>query len=217
MIDGPRLKPTNGGAPKSLVVFLHGYGADGNDLIDIGRHWAGAMPETAFVSPHAPEPCAEAPMGRQWFALTLRDEAELLRGVTKAAPVLDAFLDEEMKRYGLTADKVALCGFSQGTMMALYVGPRRSQQIAGIVGYSGVLAAPERLKIDAKTRPPVLLVHGAEDPLIPAPAIYEAAQGLGGASFEVEWHIRPDLQQGIDGEGLELGAAFLRRVLYRGR
>jgi len=212
MIDGPRLKPASGGPARSLVVFLHGYGADGNDLVDIGRHWAAVLPDTAFVSPHAPEPCAEAPGGRQWFPLTMRDEAELWRGVTKAAPVLDRFLDEEMKRYQLPPEKLALCGFSQGTMMALYAGPRRSQQIAGIVGYSGVLAAPERLPDEVRSKPPVLLVHGAEDPLIPAAAIYQAAQGLGAAALEVEWHIRPELQHGIDGEGLELGAGFLRRV-----
>jgi len=97
--------------------------------------------------------------------------------------------------------------------MALYVGPRRSRPIAGIVGYSGVLAGPDRLKAEAKSKPPVLLVHGAEDPLIPAGAILQAAQGLGAASIDVEWHVRPDLQHGIDGEGLNLGAGFLRRVL----
>jgi phospholipase/carboxylesterase len=213
MIDGPRLKPASGAPAKSLVIFLHGYGADGSDLIDIGRHWAEVLPDTAFVSPHAPEPCAEAPGGRQWFGLTMRDEAELWRGVTKAAPTLDAFLEEEIKRYALVPEKVALCGFSQGTMMALYVGPRRSRPIAGIVGYSGVLAGPDRLKAEAKSKPPVLLVHGAEDPLIPAGAILQAAQGLGAASIDVEWHVRPDLQHGIDGEGLNLGAGFLRRVL----
>ena len=213
MIDGPRLKPASGGAARSLVVFLHGYGADGNDLIDLGRHWAAVLPNTAFASPHAPERCAEAPSGRQWFPMSMRDPEELWRGVTKAAPALEEFLDAELKRLSLSADRLALCGFSQGTMMALHLGPRRIDQIAGIVGYSGLVAGPEHLKADLQSMPPVLLVHGADDPLIPAVALHQAANELGAVSIDVEWHIRPGLQHGIDAEGLELGAAFLTRVL----
>ena len=84
-LDGPRLEPTSGQA-KRLVVFLHGYGADGNDLIDIGRAWQGLLPDAAFVSPHAPEPCGQAPTGRQWFSLTFRDDNERWIGANKAAP-----------------------------------------------------------------------------------------------------------------------------------
>jgi phospholipase/carboxylesterase len=212
-LDGPRLGPASGGAAKSLVVFLHGYGADGNDLIDIGRHWAPELPDTAFASPHAPEPCAEAPVGRQWFGLTMRDPGEIWRGVTKARPVLDQFLDAELARLSLPPERLALVGFSQGTMMALHVAPRRQAPIAGIVGYSGLLAGPERLPGEIVSRPPVLLVHGSDDPLIPAAAILQASSALGAVSVEVEWHIRPGLQHGIDPEGLDLGAAFLRTVL----
>jgi phospholipase/carboxylesterase len=210
MIDGPRVKPASGGAAKSLVVFLHGYGADGNDLIDIGRHWAPRLPDTAFVSPHAPERCAEAPMGRQWFGLTMRDPDEIWRGVSKAAPALDTFLDAELTRLSLPPDRLALVGFSQGTMMALHVAPRRIDQIAGVVGYSGLLAGPEHLAGDLQSMPPVLLIHGADDPLIPAVALNQAAGELGAAGIDVEWHIRPGLPHGIDQEGLELGGAFLR-------
>jgi phospholipase/carboxylesterase len=213
MIDGPRLKPASGGKAKSLVVFLHGYGADGNDLIDIGRHWAPMLPDTAFVSPHAPEPCGEAPVGRQWFPLSMRDPDELWQGVSRAAAPLNEFLDAELQRWSLTEDRMALVGFSQGTMMALHAGPRRLYPMAGIVGYSGLLAGPEHLEHDIEAAPPVLLVHGAEDPLIPAVALHHAASELGAASFDVEWHIRPGLQHGIDPEGLALGAAFLKRTL----
>ena len=120
-LDGPRLEP-RGGDAKRLVVFLHGYGADGNDLIDIGRAWQEMLPDTAFVSPHAPEPCGQAPVGKQWFALTFRDPDERWVGVNKAAPALDAFLDNELERWKLPPTALALVGFSQGTMMALHVG-----------------------------------------------------------------------------------------------
>ena len=213
MIDGPRIQPAGKGPAKNLVVFLHGYGADGNDLIDIGRIWAPLMPETAFVSPHAPDPCAEAPVGRQWFPLAGVDPVKLREGVLRAAPALDAFLDAELVRHKLTDDRLALVGFSQGTMMALHVAPRRPKAIAGIVGYSGLLPGPEYLKAEVKQRPPVLLVHGDADPLIPSLALYAAARVLGDAGFQAEWHMRPGLEHGIDQEGLDLGAAFLRRVL----
>ena len=125
LLDGPRLPPAAGGAPRQLVVFLHGYGADGNDLIGLGREWAKLLPHAAFVSPHAPEPCAGAPMGRQWFNLTFREAGELVTGVKHAAPALEAFLDAELKRHNLGPRALALVGFSQGTMMALGVGLKR--------------------------------------------------------------------------------------------
>ncbi len=134
MIDGPRLPPAAGGAPRSLVVFLHGYGADGGDLIGIGREWARALPHTSFVSPHAPHPCAGAPMGRQWFPLTMRDPHEFSRGAAAARPDIDAFLDAELRRHGLDESACALVGFSQGTMLALHAGPLRERRLAGILG-----------------------------------------------------------------------------------
>lgn len=212
-LDGPRLAPLSGKPATSLVVFLHGYGADGNDLIDIGRMWAPALPDTAFVSPHAPDPCAEAPVGRQWFPLARGDPHLLRAGVLSAAPALDAFLDAELAARGLGDDRLALVGFSQGAMMALHVGPRRAGRIAGIVGYSGLLAGPEHLPAELRHKPPVLLVHGEADPVIPVLALHAAAGALGDAGFPVEWHVRPGLQHGIDQDGLRLGADFLRRVL----
>ena len=213
MLDGPRIAPASGGPAKSLVVFLHGYGADGNDLIGIGQMLAPVLPETAFVSPHAPGMHPEVPGGRQWFPLANTDPARLRAGVLSAAPALDAFLDAELARHGLDDSALALVGFSQGTMMALHVGPRRPGQLAGIVGYSGLLAGPEFLSAEIRNRPPVLLVHGEADPLIPAMATMAAERMLGRAGFQVEWHLRPGLAHGIDEEGLRLGADFLRRVL----
>ena len=146
-LDGPRLEPRSG-QTKRLVVFAHGYGADGNDLIDIGRAWQQLLPQAAFVSPHAPEPCGQAPVGRQWFALTFRNPDERWIGVNKAAPLVERFLDAELARHKLPPSALALVGFSQGTMMALHVGLRRAAAPAAIVGYSGVLVVPPDASVD---------------------------------------------------------------------
>jgi phospholipase/carboxylesterase len=215
MITGPHLLPASGGAPRSLVVFIHGYGADGNDLLGLGREWARALPHTVFVSPHAPQPCAGSPMGRQWFALTMRDPHDFACGVAAARPELDAFLDAELARYGLDDNACALVGFSQGTMLALHVGPQRKGRLAGILGYSGLLADPAALKSDAVQKPPVMLIHGDMDDLIPVAAIFSSAQGLAAAEIPVEWHVSSGVPHGIGPDGLELGLAFLKRVLPR--
>jgi phospholipase/carboxylesterase len=220
MIDGPRVAPRSGTA-RQLVVFLHGYGADGNDLISLGREWQPLLPDAVFVSPNAPEPCAGAPMGRQWFGLTFRDPDERWRGVQKARPVLDEFLDAELARNNLPPSALALVGFSQGTMMALHTGLRRSA-LAAIVGYSGVLVMPtnEEAAVKAneeiKSRPPVLLIHGDRDEVIPAQALFMSAQGLGASGIPVEWHLSQGIGHGIDGDGLRHGGAFLQKA-FRGR
>ena len=214
-LDGPRLEPRSG-ATRRLVVFLHGYGADGNDLIEIGRAWQQLLPDTAFVSPHAPEPCAGASMGRQWFSLTFRDPDERWRGVNAAAPTLNAFLDAELARRKLPASALALVGFSQGTMMALHVGLRRPTPAAAIVGYSGLFVLPNNAEPDVvageiKSRPPVLLVHGDRDELIPVQALFHATQALAALEVPTEWHISPGIGHGIDQEGLRHGGEFLAR------
>ena len=214
-LDGPRLEPRSGAA-KKLVVFLHGYGADGKDLIEIGRAWQQYLPDAAFVSPHAPEPCAGAPMGRQWFPLTFRDPDERWKGVNAAAPALNRFLDAELARRKLPASALALVGFSQGTMMALQVGLRRATAPAAIVGYSGLFVLPNNAEPDAvaaeiKSRPPVLLVHGDQDDLIPVEALFHATQALAALEVPAEWHISPGLGHGIDQEGLRHGGEFLAK------
>ena len=208
LIDGPRAGATV--RPRQLVVFLHGYGADGRDLIAIGKEWQALLPETAFVSPNAPEPCSQAPGGRQWFPLTMRDPDERWTGVNKAAPVLDAFLDAELARHGLDESRLALVGFSQGTMMALHVGLRRRRRLAGIVGFSGLLVGPEHLAAQAREPPPILLVHGSEDDLIPADALFAAAEDLAMADIPCQWHLSAGLGHGIDGAGMGHAALFLQ-------
>ena len=221
-LDGPRI-PAAAGRTSQLVVFLHGYGADGNDLIELGRQWRVLMPEAAFVAPNASERSPAAPMGRQWFALSNRppDDPsggdERWTGAVKARSAIDAFLDAELKRLSLDDSKLALVGFSQGAMMALHVGLRRPGAPAAILGYSGLLIGPERLS-EATARdargapPPVLLVHGEQDPLIPFDAMFMAAEALAGASIPTQWHLSLGIAHGIDAEGLRQGGLFLGRA-----
>jgi phospholipase/carboxylesterase len=210
MIDGPRVAPASGTAAGSLVILLHGYGSNGEDLISLAPHWGGLLPTTAFVAPNAPQPCPGAPGGYQWWAITGGDRA---RGAAQAAPVLDAFIDAELARHGLTEDRLALVGFSQGTMMALRVGPLRRPALAGIVGYSGMLADEAILADPAGTKPPVLLVHGSADPMIPIAAFHAAEVALEKNGFTVESHLSRGLGHSIDLAGLQLGGRFLARVL----
>lgn len=213
-IDGPRIHPKSGKA-KQLVVFLHGYGADGNDLIEIGRQWGSFLPDAAFVSPHAPERCALSPAGRQWFPLTMRDPEERWRGVVATRPLLDAFLAEELARNELDESKLALVGFSQGTMLALHAGLRLRRAPAAILGYSGILVAgsePADIPPQFGSRPPaVLLVHGEEDSLIPADALLLSANALAEADVPTQWHLSAGLAHGIDNAGLLHGGLFLAR------
>lgn len=208
-LNGPRLPPAAGAKADRLIVFCHGFGADGNDLIGLGAQWQRAMPTAAFASPHAPQRCEMSPMGYQWFPITRMDPAEMMRGVESAAPSLDAYLDAELARLGLDGSRLALVGFSQGTMMALQVGLRRAVAPAAIVGYSGALAGGEKLPAEIRSRPPVLLIHGDADDRIPVQALSLAANALAAAGVPVRWHISRGIGHGIAPDGLELGGKFL--------
>jgi len=219
ILEGPSLRPHHGGDPDALVVLLHGYGADGRDLIDIGKAWADLLPGAAFVSPHAPDPCEGAPMGRQWFPLTFRDPHELTRGTEGAAPILREFLAAELAKYDLPPERLALVGFSQGAMMALKIATTAVVAPAAVVSYSGMWAeaAGGRGDMVLPARPPVLLVHGTEDEVVPAEALFASARGLAEAGVPVEWHLSPGLGHGIDDAGLAHGGAFLAEFLGRRR
>jgi len=210
-LDGPRIAPSRGRA-SALVVLLHGYGANGDDLIALGEAWRQQLPDAAFVAPNAPEPIPGMYGGLQWFDLTLRDPSEYWRGVTAARPLLDGFLDTELARYRLAANRLVLVGFSQGSMLALHVGLRRSAAPAGIVAYSGLLAGPEHLA-EVTSRPPVLLIHGEIDELIPVQALHLAREALAGRGMRVEWHVRPGLGHGIDPQAQWMAGHFIGRAL----
>lgn len=213
LLDGPRWGPASGGAPRGLVVLLHGLGADGFDLIDLAPGWGKAVPHAAFVAPHAPEPCDLAPHGRQWFSVQDRTPARMLAGVRQAAGHLDAFLDAEAARLGLAPGAVAIMGFSQGAMTALFTGLRRADPPAAILAYAGRLIGAEALAAEIAGRPPVLLVHGEADDVVPVEGSQEAARVLAGLGVEVESSWRPGLAHGLDEAGIMLGALALQRSL----
>ncbi len=212
-IDGPRMPPARGGKPDSLVILLHGYGSNGNDLISLAPYWSEALPGTAFVSPNAIEPVPQAPGGYQWFPLSGLDPRELEHGVRAAAQSVDRFIDREMEKYGLAPERVALAGFSQGTMMALHVGLRRERELAGIVGLSGALVGGAKLKDEMRSKPPVLLIHGDRDPMIPIPAMFDAAENLAAAGHGALWHVSYGVPHSVGPDGLELAGEFLATQL----
>jgi phospholipase/carboxylesterase len=211
-LTGPEV-PASDGKVERLVIVLHGYGADGNDLIGLAGVWAPILPHTQFIAPNAPSPCDQNPHGFQWFPIGRLDPEAMLKGARTAAPLLDAFIDAQLAKHKLNESKLALVGFSQGTIMALHVGLRRTTQLAGIVGYSGALAGVEALQKEIKTHPPVLLIHGDADPVVPVQALKLASDGLKQAGVTVETHISPGIGHGIDQDGVELGGRFLKRVL----
>ena len=213
-LSGPRLPPTRGKATH-LIVLCHGYGADGNDLIGLAPHWQRSLPTVAFAAPNAPERCAGAPSGYQWFAISRLDPGEMQRGVESASDQLNAFLDAELTRLELPPERLALVGFSQGTMMSLQVGLRRAVKPAAIVGYSGMLARGTALEPLPSDTPPILLVHGDADQMIPPEAMMASAMMLGGAGAAVQWHIAHGIGHGIDPVGLEMGGVFLSQA-FRG-
>jgi len=215
MIDGPRVDPANGGRADSLVILCHGYGADGNDLIGLAPFWQKLLPGAAFVSPNAPERCEMSPMGYQWFGITRLDPEEMVRGVTSAAPILDAFIDQELARHGLDESRLVLVGFSQGTMMSLQVGLRRAKSPAGIIGYSGALAGPEKLQSEIRVKPPILMIHGDQDEMLPVSRMHTAVAALVKAGLTVQSHVSPGVGHGIGPDGLQLGGKFIYEALTR--
>ncbi|SFS12360.1 alpha/beta hydrolase [Yoonia litorea] len=218
-LDAQRREPISG-ETRSAVIFLHGYGANAADLIGLADPLAEHMPDTLFISPDAPEECIAAPMGRQWFPIPWIDgssEEESRAGLERAAADLDAFLDGVMVDEDLLPEQVMVLGFSQGTMMALHVVPRREDAIAGIVAFSGRLLEPELLADEAQSRPPVLLIHGDQDDVVPPQSLPLAAEALQGAGWtEVYAHVMKGTGHGIAPDGLSVALAFMRDRLGLG-
>ncbi len=212
-LDGPRMPPARGGKPDALVILLHGFGSNGADLISLAPYWAKALPGAAFVSPNAIEPVPQAPGGFQWFPISNLDPHLMEQGARAAAPSIDRFIDRELEKYGLDASRLALVGFSQGTMMALHVALRRERPIAGVLGFSGVLVGGRTLKEQMRAKPPVLLIHGDRDPTIPIPAMFDSAEALAAAGHGAQWHVSYGVPHSIGPDGLELGGEFLSSCL----
>jgi len=201
------------GTAKRIVVFVHGYGADGADLLGLADPLAPHLPDTAFFAPDAPEPCAGNPFGRQWFPIPWLDgssEAAAEAGLARAAEDLNGFLDARLYDEGLTPADLALVGFSQGAMMSLHVAPRRAEPIAGVVSISGRLLQPDRLATEALVKPPVLVIHGDQDPVVPFEDMALAGNALIAAGFETYGHVMQGTGHGIAPDGLSVALHFLR-------
>ncbi len=208
-LEGPTFAPASGGAPKQLVIFCHGVGSDGQDLIGLAPYFAKVLPDAQFVSPNAPFAFDMAPMGYQWFSLANPTPASRLEGTLAAAPVLDAFIDQQMQLHGLTAKDVALVGFSQGAMMSLHVGVRRAEQLAGVIAYSGALIGPELLADEVKSQPPVMMMHGAIDDVVPPEALYEGVAALQEVGIKIKGEMLPNLGHGLNDQSIMAGMSFL--------
>lgn len=216
VLTAGRKEPLSG-ETRSAVVFLHGYGANGADLLGLADPLAEHLPDTLFVAPDAPEACAGAPMGFQWFPIPWIDgssEEESMRGMMAAVDDLNAFLDAFMVDEDLLPEQVVLLGFSQGTMMALHVAPRREDPVAGIVAFSGRLLSPDTFSDEVVSRVPVLLVHGDEDDVVPPQSLPQAAEALQEAGFQdVFAHVMKGTGHGIAPDGLSVALAFMRDKL----
>jgi phospholipase/carboxylesterase len=214
-LSGPRLAARSG-RTGSLVILLHGYGADGNDLFGLAAPLAEHLPDTVFRAPNAPERSRNNPLGYQWFPIPWLDgstDAERDVSFRRSVGLLDRYLTEAMEEEGVRAARTALVGFSQGTMMSLYVAPRRAEQLACVVGLSGRLVASDDLKTAARVRPPVLLVHGDLDQMIPVSELSVAETALRAAGFDVRSHISRGVGHGIAPDGLALALGFLQQHL----
>ena len=208
-IEGPFQMPLSGQAAKQLIVFCHGLGSDGNDLIGLSPYFAKTLPDAFFVSPNAPFRYDLAPTGFQWFSLENSTPQSRLSGIEAAAPILNNFIDEQLERLNLDDKNLALVGFSQGTMLALHVGLRRSRPMGGIIGYSGSLIGENLLQTETLSRPPILLVHGDTDEIVPPDALQSSVNALTSIGVEVKGEMRPGLGHGLDDRGIILGMEFL--------
>lgn len=211
IVNGASLQPLSGTAPKQIVLLLHGFGSSGSDMIALAPAWQQSLPEALFLAPHAPQRSGFG-AGYQWWGLSQITPQALAAGTAQAAPAIDAFIDRKLKQYDLREAELAIVGFSQGTMAALHVGLRRPRQLAAIVGYSGMLTGAAELRHAQITRPPVLLVHGSHDPVVPVAALHSAESDLRHLGIDVSTHVSSGIGHSVDPVGLRLGRDFLARV-----
>jgi phospholipase/carboxylesterase len=206
-------RPSASGADSSVVLFLHGYGADGADLLGLAEPLAPHLPDTVFIACDAPERSMANPMGFQWFPIPWIDgssEVAAAEGMRRSAKILDGFIDKVLADEGLAPENLILFGFSQGTMMSLHVAPRRAEPIAGIVGFSGRLMFPDALATETLSKPPVMLIHGNADDVVPFQEMQIAGEALQDAGFDVYGHVMEGTAHGIAPDGLSVALSFIR-------
>ena len=215
-LSGPMLAPQSGGPPRQVVVLLHGYGSDGQDLIALGQHWRALLPEALFVAPNAPDACPDNPMGYQWFPLRLDRTISRVEGAPVAAGPIVELLDDIWAQTGLGPAQTVLVGFSQGAMMALHVALSLPESVGGIVAFSGALIPPAGFPETVRAQPPVALIHGDLDQVVDPQLSRDAAAALEAAGFEVSLHLSPGTAHGIAPDGLDFATDFLRERLAVG-
>ena len=208
-LSGPVHEPLSGGPARQLVVLCHGVGSDGHDLIGLAPYFAKVLPDAKFMAPNAPEAFDQASFGYQWFSLGDMSIENRLAGTKAAAPVLDDFIDEQLAAHGLMERDLALVGFSQGAMVSLHTGLRRQHQLACIIGYSGMLVGEDVLSEEIKSRPPVLLMHGDADDVLPPENLDLAVNALQSIGVVVHSEMRPGLGHGLDDRCIMMGMDFL--------
>ncbi|MCB9982204.1 MAG: phospholipase [Rhodospirillales bacterium] len=211
-IDNIYERPSASGKPEALVILLHGLGSNGRDLISLSPYFAARLPGAVFISPDAPFACDMVPPGYpdsyQWFSLQDRDPDKTLKGVETAAPILQKFIADQIEKYAVPANKAALVGFSQGTMMSLFSALRYPEPLAGVLGYSGALVGRP-----GPNKMPIHLIHGEADDVVPIEAYHHAREILLEQGFDVSGHTTPGLTHSIDETGIKSGAEFLKSIL----
>lgn len=215
IVNGSSLQPLSGGKPGQIVLLLHGYGSNGADLIALAPHWRHALPDALFVAPNAPQRCGLRAAGYQWWGLQTFTPQALAAGALSAAPAIDGFIDRKLDQYALSEADLAIVGFSQGTMMALHVGLRRSRAAAAILGYSGMLTGAHELGHAKIVKPTVLLIHGSADPIVPVAALHAAKADLERLEVPVTTHVSQGVGHSVDPAGLRLGGEFVIEALKK--
>ncbi len=202
-------------SPESLVILLHGVGANGANLVPLGEALEGFLPDAVFVAPDAPEPFEGGGSGRQWFSIVGDSDGNRQERVLKARAGFDRVVAREIERAGFARrlDRVALFGFSQGAILSLDALVDGRWPIAAVVAASGRLVTPVGPKAAVST--PVLILHGERDEVISAAEAGRAKRALAGAGFSVEAHVYPGVGHSVSPEGLEAAGRFLASRLGR--
>ena len=213
ILDSTTINPLSKNKARQVIVLCHGYGGDGNDISSLAINWQRFMPDAIFMCPNAPEVCAINPKGYQWFDLSSDKEEFILEKSLLAEEKLSKFVDQVLNNLQLQSSDLALVGFSQGCMMAIQVGLKKEKKINSIIGYSGKIINQKHLSINIKSKPKILLMHGADDTIVPPTCLLEAKEYLENHKIKIKAKLFKNCEHKIPVEGSSLGLSFLRKNL----